>query len=51
MFEGPFSHSIIKNAVKKGLIELNFVNLRDFGIGKHKLVDDRPYGGRKGNGT
>ena len=48
MFEGPFSHSIIKNAVKKGLIELNFVNLRDFGIGKHKLVDDRPYGGGKG---
>lgn len=48
MFEGPFSHSIIKNAVIKKLIKLNFVNIRDFGIGRHKTVDDRPYGGGKG---
>lgn len=48
MFEGPFSHSIIKNAIGKKLINLNFINIRDFGIGRHKIVDDRPYGGGRG---
>jgi len=48
MFESTFNYSIIKRAVDKKLIELSFVDLRDFGIGKHKLVDDTPYGG--GNG-
>lgn len=48
MFESVFNYSIIKRATDKKLIELNFVNLRDFGIGKHKQVDDTPYGG--GNG-
>lgn len=48
MFEGPFSHSIIKNAVEKKLIKLEFINIRNFGIGKHKVVDDRPYGGGRG---
>ena len=48
MFESPFKHSIIKRAQDKKLLKLNFVNLRNFGIGKHKLVDDTPYGG--GNG-
>lgn len=45
MFEGPFAHSIVKKAIDKKLIAINFVNLRDFGIGKHKVVDDKPYGG------
>lgn len=45
MFEGPFSYSIIKRAREKGLIEINFIDIRDFGIGKHKTVDDKPYGG------
>lgn len=48
MFEGPFSHSIIKRAREKGLVEINFLNIRDFGLGSHKLVDDTPYGGGKG---
>ncbi|OGH06490.1 MAG: tRNA (guanosine(37)-N1)-methyltransferase TrmD [Candidatus Levybacteria bacterium RBG_13_35_9] len=48
MFESVFNYSIIKRAVDKKLIELNFVNLRDFGLGKQKQVDDTPYGG--GNG-
>jgi tRNA (guanine37-N1)-methyltransferase len=48
MFQGPFNYSIVKRAVDKGLINLNFVNIRDYGIGKHHLVDDKPYGG--GNG-
>jgi tRNA (guanine37-N1)-methyltransferase len=48
MFESPFNYSIVKRAIDKGIIELEFVDIRNFGIGKHKLVDDTPYGG--GNG-
>lgn len=45
MFKGPFDHSIIKIAREKGLVEINYVNIRDFGVGKHKMVDDTEYGG------
>lgn len=48
MFAGPFDHSIIKNAKEKKLIDINFVNIRDFGIGRHQVVDDKPYGGGHG---
>lgn len=48
MFKGPFEQSIIKRAIDKKLVEIKLINLRDFGIGKHKLVDDTPYGGGKG---
>jgi len=48
MFDSPFDYSIIKRAIDKKQIELEFINIRDFGIGRHKLVDDTPYGG--GNG-
>lgn len=45
MFAGPFDHSIIKRAKEKGLIEIEYINIRDFGEGKHKMVDDTEYGG------
>jgi len=48
MFTGPFDYSIIRNAIKKDLVKINFINIRDFGIGRHKIVDDKPYGGGKG---
>jgi len=48
MFSGPFDYSIIKRAREKKLVEVNFVNIRDFGIGPHKLVDDKPFGGGAG---
>lgn len=48
MFSGPFDHSIIKNAKEKKLADINFVNIRDFGIGRHQVVDDKPYGGGHG---
>lgn len=35
-------------ATEKGLAEFDFVNLRDFGLGPHKSVDDTPYGGGDG---
>jgi tRNA (guanine37-N1)-methyltransferase len=48
MFTGPFDHSILKRAKERGLLEINFVNIRDFGIGKHQVIDDTPYGGGVG---
>src|SRR5256885_13621610 len=48
MFAGPFDHSIIKRAKEKGLVEIEFINIRDFGIGSHKMVDDTAYGGGVG---
>lgn len=48
MFEGPFDHSIIKRAKERKSVEIEFIKIRQFGIGKHKLVDDTPYGGGAG---
>lgn len=40
MMEGFFKFSIIKRAIEKGKAEVNLINLREYGIGKHKQVDD-----------
>ena len=38
----------MEKAVRKGLAEFDFVNLREFGLGPHRSVDDTPYGGGDG---
>jgi len=48
VFEPFLSTSIIGIARRKGLVEINLHNLRDWGKGKRKQVDDRPYGGGAG---
>lgn len=48
VFSHIFSSSIIGRAQKKGLVEIKFINIRDFGIGKQREVDDKPYGGGAG---
>ncbi|MFO7873806.1 MAG: tRNA (guanosine(37)-N1)-methyltransferase TrmD [Bacteroidales bacterium] len=48
MFEGPFSHSIIKRAVDKGLVEVHLHDIRDYTRDKHRRVDDYPFGGGAG---
>lgn len=48
MFNGPFDYSIIKRARDKKIVDIELINLRNFGIGKHKIVDDKPYGGGSG---
>lgn len=48
MFAGPFQESIIKRAVEGGRVEIVLHNLRDWGIGKHRTVDDCPHGGGVG---
>ncbi|MBR3414925.1 tRNA (guanosine(37)-N1)-methyltransferase TrmD [Candidatus Saccharibacteria bacterium] len=40
--------SMMWKAQDKGLLEIEFVNLREFGLGPHKSVDDTPYGGGDG---
>lgn len=48
MFESPFGYSIIKRAIDGGHVAIQPINFRDYGIGKHKIVDDTPYGGGAG---
>ena len=40
--------SMLYKAQDRGIIEVEYVNLRDFGLGPHKSVDDTPYGGGDG---
>jgi len=48
MFEGVLNTSMLWKAQDKKLAEYNLINLRDFGIGPRKQVDDTPYGGGDG---
>lgn len=48
MFEGVLNSSMLWKAQKEKLVEYELVNLRDFGIGPRKQVDDTPYGGGDG---
>jgi tRNA (guanine37-N1)-methyltransferase len=47
-FRGPFDESILKQARKKGILEISLVDVRDFADNRHQKVDDRPYGGGPG---
>jgi tRNA (guanine37-N1)-methyltransferase len=45
----PFiDESILGRAVKRGMVDIRLKNIRDYARGRHKVTDDRPYGG--GNG-
>jgi len=48
MFSGVFGNSMMWKAQKDEIVELTTVNLRDFGLGPRKQVDDTPYGGGDG---
>ena len=48
MFQGIFNYGILQQAIRKGLLHLNLVDLRHFADDKHRTVDDRPYGGGEG---
>ena len=43
MFQGPFTESIIKRAINKGIVDIQLHNLRDYSTDKHKKVDDYPF--------
>ncbi len=48
MFESPLSHSILKRAQDKGIVDIALSNIRDFATDNYKKVDDKPYGGGPG---
>ena len=48
MFDGVFKTSMLWKAQKEGLVEYSCINLRDFGLGVRRTVDDAPYGGGDG---
>lgn len=47
-FNGFLNTSLIGLARSKGLIRIHLHNIRDWGEGNHRIVDDRPYGGTPG---
>ncbi|RYD71797.1 MAG: tRNA (guanosine(37)-N1)-methyltransferase TrmD, partial [Sphingobacteriales bacterium] len=48
LLESPFSHSILKRANDKGLLQVNIINLRDYTNYARAQVDDYPFGGGAG---
>jgi len=48
ILESPVSHSIIKRAREKGVVEIVIHNLHDYGEGKYRQIDDKPFGGGSG---
>jgi len=48
LLESPFSHSILKRANDKGLASVHVHDLRDYGIGNHRQIDDYAFGGGAG---
>ncbi len=48
MFVSPFSHSIVRRAEERGLVEVVTHDIRDFAHDRHATVDDYPYGGGAG---
>lgn len=48
LLESPLGYSIVGRAIKKGLVEIHVHNLRKYGIGQRRNVDDYSYGGDAG---
>lgn len=48
LLESPLDHSIMKRAQQKGLLSIYTHNLREYGLGPHKQIDDYQYGGGAG---
>ncbi len=48
LLSGPLQHSILQRAQDKGLLEVYVYDLKDFGLGKHRQIDDYQYGGGAG---
>jgi tRNA (guanine37-N1)-methyltransferase len=48
IFSSPLRESILGRAIEKGVIHIQTINIRDFALDKHQVVDDTPYGGGQG---
>ncbi len=47
-FESPLGVSLVARALESGALEVNLIDLREHGLGKHRQVDDTPFGGGAG---
>ena len=48
LFDSYLQQSLLKKAIDAGLVDIQTWNIRDWAVGKHHSVDDRPYGGGPG---
>ena len=48
LLDSPFNHSILKRAQERKLLDVHVHDIRAFGVGKHKQIDDYAYGGGAG---
>lgn len=48
LLESPFGHSILQRAIRKGIVSVDIINLRDYALDKHRTTDDYAYGGGAG---
>lgn len=48
MFPDVLGVSIVGRAIEQGVLDVDVINLRDFGLGRHRQVDDAPFGGGPG---
>ena len=48
LLEGPLHHSIIQRAQSKGLLEINIIDLKKYGLNTYRQVDDYAFGGGAG---
>lgn len=48
ILDGPLNNSIIKRATDKGIAEVHIHDLREYGLGRHRQVDDYAFGGEAG---
>ncbi len=48
IFDSFLSHGIIRRAIESGIVSVNTMDIRNFAEGKHRITDDRPYGGGAG---
>jgi len=48
LLHSPFEHSILRRARDKGILDLRVYDLKNWGLGRHRQIDDYPYGGGPG---
>ncbi len=48
LLDSPLNYSIVKRAKERGLVQINIVDIREYGKGRYRQVDDYPFGGDAG---
>lgn len=48
LFDSWLGQGVVSRAVERGIVDINLVNLRQFGVGRHQITDDYPFGGGPG---